>query len=97
MILVIDNYDSFTWNLVHYLMELGAQVNVVRNDAISAADALASGAKGFLLSRPLHPQRSGRQPRSCRRRRRRACRCSACAWGTSPSASISAAKWCVAS
>ena len=37
MILVIDNYDSFTWNLVHYLMELGAEVNVVRNDARSAA------------------------------------------------------------
>ena len=33
MILVIDNYDSFTWNLVHYLMELGSEVEVVRNDA----------------------------------------------------------------
>ena len=40
-ILVIDNYDSFTWNLVHYLMELGAKVEVVRNDAISAAQAVA--------------------------------------------------------
>ena len=40
MILVIDNYDSFTWNLVHYLMELGAEVEVVRNDALSAAQAL---------------------------------------------------------
>ena len=47
MILVIDNYDSFTWNLVHYLMELGAQVEVVRNDALSAAQAIASGAQGF--------------------------------------------------
>ena len=36
-ILVIDNYDSFTWNLVHYLMELGAEVDVVRNDAMSAS------------------------------------------------------------
>ena len=35
-ILVIDNYDSFTFNLVHYLMEMGARVEVVRNDAISA-------------------------------------------------------------
>ncbi len=35
-ILVIDNYDSFTWNLVHYLMELGAEVDVVRNAAMSA-------------------------------------------------------------
>jgi anthranilate synthase component 2 len=50
MILVIDNYDSFTWNLVHYLRELGAGVEVVRNDAISVADALASGADAFLIS-----------------------------------------------
>ena len=50
MILVIDNYDSFTWNLVHYLRELGAAVEVARNDALSVADALASGADGFLIS-----------------------------------------------
>ena len=43
-VLVVDNYDSFTWNLVHYLMELGVEVRVERNDALSAADALASGA-----------------------------------------------------
>ena len=43
MILVIDNYDSFTWNLVHYLMELGAEGEVVRNDALSAREALESG------------------------------------------------------
>ena len=60
MILVIDNYDSFTWNLVHYLMELGAQVEVVRNDALSAAEALASGAKGFLISPgPCTPNEAG--------------------------------------
>ncbi|PTR08239.1 MULTISPECIES: aminodeoxychorismate/anthranilate synthase component II [unclassified Novosphingobium] len=60
MILVIDNYDSFTWNLVHYLMELGAEVNVVRNDALTAAEALASGAKGFLLSPgPCTPNEAG--------------------------------------
>ncbi|MFM2301531.1 MAG: hypothetical protein RLZZ84_1267 [Pseudomonadota bacterium] len=59
-ILVIDNYDSFTWNLVHYLMELGAKVEVVRNDAISAADAVASGAKGFLISPgPCTPNEAG--------------------------------------
>ena len=45
MILVLDNYDSFTWNLVHYLRELGAEVRVARNDALSAAEALASGAE----------------------------------------------------
>ena len=60
MILVIDNYDSFTWNLVHYLMEMGAPVDVVRNDAITAAEALRSGAKGFLISPgPCTPDDAG--------------------------------------
>ncbi|BEV00694.1 aminodeoxychorismate/anthranilate synthase component II [Novosphingobium olei] len=60
MILVIDNYDSFTWNLVHYLMELGAKVEVVRNDAMSAAEAIATGANGFLLSPgPCTPNEAG--------------------------------------
>ena len=60
MILVIDNYDSFTWNLVHYVMELGAEVEVVRNDALSAAEAIASGAQGFLLSPgPCTPNEAG--------------------------------------
>jgi len=60
MILVIDNYDSFTWNLVHYLMELGAEVEVVRNDALTAAQALESGAQGFLLSPgPCTPNEAG--------------------------------------
>ena len=60
MILVIDNYDSFTWNLVHYLMELGAEVEVVRNDAISAGQALSSGASAFLISPgPCTPNEAG--------------------------------------
>jgi anthranilate synthase component 2 len=60
MILVIDNYDSFTWNLVHYLMELGAAVKVVRNDALTAAEALASNAAGFLISPgPCTPNEAG--------------------------------------
>jgi anthranilate synthase component II len=60
MILVIDNYDSFTWNLVHYLMELGAEVEVVRNDVISAGQALASGAEAFLISPgPCTPVQAG--------------------------------------
>ncbi|TCU61331.1 anthranilate synthase component 2 [Novosphingobium sp. PhB57] len=60
MILVIDNYDSFTWNLVHYVMELGAEVEVVRNDALSAAQAIDSGAQGFLLSPgPCTPNEAG--------------------------------------
>ena len=60
MILVIDNYDSFTWNLVHYIMELGAEVEVVRNDALTAAQAIDSGAQGFLLSPgPCTPNEAG--------------------------------------
>ena len=60
MILVIDNYDSFTWNLVHYLMEMGAEVEVVRNDAISAGQAISSGAQGFLISPgPCTPNEAG--------------------------------------
>jgi anthranilate synthase component 2 len=60
MILVIDNYDSFTFNLVHYLMELGAEVKVVRNDEVSAAEAIASNAAGFLISPgPCTPNEAG--------------------------------------
>ncbi|SFR77062.1 anthranilate synthase component II [Sphingomonas jatrophae] len=60
MILVIDNYDSFTWNLVHYLRELGAEVEVVRNDALSVGQALSSGARGFLISPgPCTPNEAG--------------------------------------
>ncbi|MGZ3172715.1 MAG: anthranilate synthase component II [Croceibacterium sp.] len=60
MILVIDNYDSFTFNLVHSLMELGAEVKVVRNDAISASEAIASNAAGFLISPgPCTPNEAG--------------------------------------
>ncbi len=59
-ILVIDNYDSFTWNLVHYLMELGAEVEVVRNDAISAGQAISSDAEAFLISPgPCTPTQAG--------------------------------------
>ncbi len=60
MILVIDNYDSFTFNLVHYLMELGAEVRVERNDAISANEALATSADAFLISPgPCTPNEAG--------------------------------------
>jgi anthranilate synthase component 2 len=60
MILVLDNYDSFTYNLVHYLMELGAEVEVVRNDALTAAQALETGAQGFLISPgPCTPNEAG--------------------------------------
>ena len=60
MILVIDNYDSFTYNLVHYLMELGADVRVERNDALSAREALATNAQAFLISPgPCTPNEAG--------------------------------------
>ncbi|PTQ09879.1 aminodeoxychorismate/anthranilate synthase component II [Sphingomonas oleivorans] len=60
MILVIDNYDSFTWNLVHYLQELGAEVEVVRNDAIGVGQAMSSGADAFLISPgPCTPNEAG--------------------------------------
>jgi len=60
VILVLDNYDSFTWNIVHYLRELGAAVRVERSDALSAAEALASGAEAFLISPgPGTPSQAG--------------------------------------
>jgi anthranilate synthase component II len=60
MILVIDNYDSFTYNLVHYLNELGAETEVVRNDKISVQDALALRAEAILLSPgPCTPNEAG--------------------------------------
>ncbi len=60
MFLLLDNYDSFTYNLRHYLGELGAEVEVRRNDAISAAEALALGAEGIVISPgPCDPDRAG--------------------------------------
>lgn len=60
MIFVLDNYDSFTFNLVHYLMELGAEVRVERNDALSAGEVVASGAQGVLISPgPCTPNEAG--------------------------------------
>ena len=97
MILVIDNYDSFTWNLVHYLMELGAEVEVVRNDALTAVQALDTGAQGFLISPgPCTPNEAGisldlvadvptlKRPFSVS------------VWGIRQSASILAGGWCAA-
>jgi len=60
VLLLIDNYDSFTYNLFHYLGELGADVRVVRNDEISAADALALKPEGIVLSPgPCTPNEAG--------------------------------------
>ncbi|HEY6430418.1 MAG TPA: aminodeoxychorismate/anthranilate synthase component II [Acetobacteraceae bacterium] len=60
MILVIDNYDSFTFNLVHFLGDVGAQCQVWRNDAISVPEVLASGAEAIVLSPgPCTPDDAG--------------------------------------
>ena len=60
MLLLIDNYDSFTYNLFHYLGELGADVVVRRNDALSAAEALALNPEGIVLSPgPCTPNEAG--------------------------------------
>ncbi len=60
MILLIDNYDSFTYNLLHYLGELGADVVVRRNDALTAAEALALNPEGIVISPgPCDPDRAG--------------------------------------
>ncbi len=60
MLLLIDNYDSFTYNLFHYLGELGAEVRVVRNDEISAAEALGMKPEGIVLSPgPCTPNEAG--------------------------------------
>jgi len=60
MILVIDNYDSFTYNLVHYLNELGAETLVHRNDAITVQEALGLKPQAILLSPgPCTPNEAG--------------------------------------
>ena len=60
MILVVDNYDSFTYNLVHYLAELGAETRVVRNDDLTAAEAWKLKPEAVLLSPgPCTPNEAG--------------------------------------
>jgi len=60
MILMIDNYDSFTWNLVQYLGELGATVKVVRNDETKIADIAGAKPEGIVISPgPCTPQEAG--------------------------------------
>lgn len=59
-VLMIDNYDSFTWNLVHYLGELGATLDVKRNDEISVAAILAEPPEAIMLSPgPCTPDEAG--------------------------------------
>jgi len=58
MILLIDNYDSFTYNLVHYLADIGAEVEVKRNDALTAAEALTYDAV-IISPGPCDPDKAG--------------------------------------
>ena len=60
MILLIDNYDSFTFNLVHFLGDLGAECDVVRNDALTADEALARAPDAIVISPgPCSPSEAG--------------------------------------
>lgn len=60
MLILIDNYDSFTYNLFHYLGELGAEVEVIRNDALSAEEVIAKAPEAIVLSPgPCTPNEAG--------------------------------------
>lgn len=60
MLLLIDNYDSFTYNLLHFLGELGAEVEVRRNDVLTPDEALALNPKGIVISPgPCDPDKAG--------------------------------------
>lgn len=68
MILLLDNYDSFTWNLYQGLAGLGAEVEVRRNDALSVEDVFAMNPAGIVLSPgPGRPENAGIQPELLRR------------------------------
>jgi anthranilate synthase/aminodeoxychorismate synthase-like glutamine amidotransferase len=57
---LIDNYDSFTWNLWHFLSDLNAKVEIVRNDAVSASDIIAAKPRGIIISPgPGTPEKAG--------------------------------------
>ena len=78
LVVLIDNYDSFTWNLAHLLSTSGAQVEVVRNDEVTAAEVAAAGPAGVVISPgPCAPAEAGisvEAVRSLRRRRHPAAR-----------------------
>ena len=93
-VLVIDNYDSFAYNLVQYLGELGAEVEVVRNDKAEVGELLERGAERLVVSPgPCTPAEAGISVEASAPSPRRARRCSASASGTSrwsrPSAAAS--------
>ena len=60
MLLLIDNYDSFTYNLVHYLGEIGAETRVVRNDALTVEEAISLNPRAIVVSPgPCDPSTAG--------------------------------------
>ena len=93
MLLLIDNYDSFTYNLVHYLGELGADIRVERNDALDVRAAMALRPEMIVLSPgPCDPVQAG----ICLPLTLAGYRCSASAWVIRPSARPLAARSCAA-
>ena len=93
-VLVVDNYDSFTYNLVQYLGELGAELDVVRNDRATVDELLGARAATASSSRPARarPTRPGSRSRSSAASPRPASRRSASASATSRSRRPSAAR-----
>ena len=60
LFILIDNYDSFTWNLWHFVSDLGAEVEIVRNNAVSADDIIARNPEGIIVSPgPGTPENAG--------------------------------------
>ena len=96
MLLMIDNYDSFTYNLVQYFGELGAQVHTVRNDEISVDDIADLAPSHLVISPgPCTPKEAGisrRLPATPAR-----CRFSVCVWAIRALARPLAARWCTPS
>ena len=94
-VLVIDNYDSFTYNLVHYLGELGAKLAVHRNDKITVDEVAALDPDAIVhLARPLHAERGRHLPRPDRAAPGRKSRSSASASAIRRSARSMAARSC---
>ena len=94
MLLMIDNYDSFTYNVVQYLGELGAEVHVVRNDEIAVEDIAALAPEKIVISPgPCTPNEAGISMEVIRQYAGE-CPCWASAWATRVSARCSAARWC---
>ena len=93
MLLLIDNYDSFTYNLYQYLCELGAEVEVIRNDKTTIEDIEAMQPEGIVVSPgPCTPREAGIS-NDVIRHFGRSCPCWACAWATSASATPTAQRW----